>query len=556
MDAREWGDLPAEEFRAALDEAPPSLHHALLRLRFRHNRPEFCKYCWPDRFALPFNQLHRDLFDMTEIPPWRDRVKPDLLDAVAAPRGFAKSTLISFATIVHAIVYDLDSYIVIMSSGQRLARSLSFDLLGQFRSKTLQDTRRLTRLYGPFDTTGGKDEWAVSVRGRAPVGVLASSFGTDIRGAKHPELGVRPTLVVIDDGEKKDRVRNADQRTIWQSVLDRDVLKLSDRARGTAFRFIGTILHPDSILARRETDAGWRFRRYQAIIKWPKGKLARDLWDRCHKIWSNLRLGSERRNAARSFYESNFEVMNRGVKLLDPGAMDIFQLYELIWSQGMSSFLQEMQNDPVDPNTQIFHSPNFPKFRVRHDELKGMYLDIRGDDPRRVYVRDLKRKFMRWDPALGNVGGDYAAIAILGMDHWGYKYVLDCWVSRKAPSKQLAMAWAMAEKWDVTRGSVESNGFQELVAEPFHRQRGERRQSRQFWRLELDSDPSFVNKEERISTLEPEIANGWLLFNEDLDSVVWQQFDHFPTGDYDDAPDAIQGASQALGSSGSVGMVG
>lgn len=552
----EWGALPAQDFRDALHEAPADIHPSLLRLRFRHNRKDFCRYCWPERFNLPFNSLHDDLFELGNISPWNEREKPDILDAIAAPRGFAKSTIVSFAMLAHAIAFDLEAYIVIMSSGQRLARSLSFDLRGLFMSKDMADNRRFSRLFGPFDVTGGKDEWQVSVRGRPSVGVLTASFGQDVRGAKHPDRGMRPTLVVLDDAEKKDRVRNPDQREIWQDILNKDILKLTDRQRGMAVRFVGTILHPDSILARREPDPGWNFRKYKAIITWPD-KRGRDLWKQCQRIWANLRL-PKRREVASDFYHQNRDDMDRGAVLLDPGGTTLFQLYEMIWSQGRSSFLQEMQNDPVDPSTQIYVSDNFVKFQVRTTVALGKHLvvDEGGGSTRTVRMADLRFKFMRWDPSLGNIGGDYAAVAVVARDRWGYKYVLACWMDRRPPSVQLMMTWALGEHWTCRKGSIEGNGFQELCAEPFMRQRAERRAAGQWWQLQLESDPSTSNKEERIASLEPEIANGWLAFNESLSSAVFRQFDHFPTADHDDAPDAIQGASAALGSAGEIGMRG
>ena len=45
------------------------------------------------------------------------------------------------------------------------------------------------------------------------------------------------------------------------------------------------------------------------------------------------------------------------------------------------------------------------------------------------------------------------------------------------------------------------------------------------------------NKEDRIETLEPAIANGWLAFNErDLPPELWTQFRQFPSADHNDAP--------------------
>ena len=54
------------------------------------------------------------------------------------------------------------------------------------------------------------------------------------------------------------------------------------------------------------------------------------------------------------------------------------------------------------------------------------------------------------------------------------------------------------------------------------------------------------NKEDRIETLEPAIANGWLAFNErDLPPEFWTQFRQFPSADHNDAPDADQGACRS-----------
>lgn len=542
---REWGEMPAEEFKQKLLLAPDHLRPAMLRLRFRYDIKGFARYCWPERFNLPFNEMHDDLISMADIPPWRERTKPDVLDARAAPRGFGKSMITSFLLVAHAIVYDLEAYIIIMSSGQRLARSFSRNLVSQFRSEALHDTRRFTQLYGPFKVTGGTDEWQVVVGDRPDsVGVLTSSFGQDIRGAQHPERGIRPTLVIMDDAEKKDRVRNPDQREVWESTLQKDILKLSDRARGSAIRFVGTILHIDSTLARRENDPGWTFKKYKAILSWPKN---RELWRQCHKIWANLRLGRKRRDYALQFYEENKAAMDEGVELLDPDVTNIFALYEVIWGQGLGSFLQEMQNDPIDPNAQIFFSDRFARFEVHTDDNGEKAIHVLGDSPRVVPYSELRMRFIRWDPAKGDPAGDYAALAVLARDMWGYKYVLDVWMDKRPPSVQLETLWALAEKWDVRKSSIESNNFQELAAEPFQRQKKERLNSGRFSSLQIDARPSTENKVERISTLEPEITNGWLLFNTALPELLFRQFDAHPNGDTDDGPDAIQGASVELG---------
>lgn len=512
----------------------------LWRARLLHRRDEFCRFCWPDRFGLQFNDLHHSLFAASDVPPWNER-RQDIREAVAAPRGFAKSTIASFADVAHAIVYGLEAYIVLLSAGGDLAKSLSRDLLEQFRSRD----STLARLYGPFVVRGGVEAWEVSVRGRPSVGVIAKSFGGAIRGIKHPTRGIRPTLIVIDDGELKDRVRNPDQRYYWWQFLTKDVLKCGRREGGTRTRVVGTILHPDSMLARLMKELGWRAERWKAIVSWPERT---DLWERCRRIWTDLSLGKHRERAARAFYEANRAEMDRGAVVLDPSTKGIYELYVQIWAEGLASFLQEMQNDPVDPTEQIFVSERFARFRNRGDGTLEVHDTGPDGRPRTRLVRIADLRITgRWDPATGAPHGDFAAIAIVGRDSYGYSYVLDCWMRRAKPSEQLAAAWALAERWGCKRMVVESNGFQSLVAEPYQREREARRAAGRFWQLQIEPEPASDDKDLRIATLEPDCSNGWMVFNETVPQEVHEQFDQFPSAAHDDGPDVIHGAWADLG---------
>lgn len=531
-------EMSAADFAELVQRVDPESVPALLRTRWSDPRhlDEFARYCFPDRFDLPFSDLHRALFTLHDVSSWNERTE-DVRNAVAAPRSFAKSTIVSFLRLVHDVVYDREAYIVIMSSTQRLSLALSRDLRGALQGR---DTP-LACLYGPFLVTGGVGEWEVSVRGRPTVGFLARSFGTDVRGAKHPTRGIRVTKVVVDDGEKKDRVRNPEQRAIWEDVLNKDILKLGRRQGGLVVEVVGTVLHQDSMLARRLKDPGWRSQRWKAIIAWPERM---DLWERCRTIWADLTLGKHRRKAAWGFYLANREEMDRGAVILDPAAKSLFQLFELIWVEGLSSFLSELQNEPRDPSTAIFSSERFTRFR----NLGDGWLEVLDTTKRRVRVADL-RKFGRWDPSIGNIHGDFAAIAVVGRDSHGYSYLLDCWMARVPVSAQLAAAWVLAERHGLQRMSVEANGFQALVAEPYPRERAARREAGQYWQLQIEPEHESENKELRIATLEPDLTNGWLVVGEHVPQEVLQQFDDFPGADHDDGPDAVHGAWKGSGGS-------
>jgi predicted phage terminase large subunit-like protein len=536
--ARQVAELPRVEFFRrwrGIEDAED--RKEALRLRFRYDLEAFCRYCWPDRFDLPFNALHASLFSRADCLPWNRRRDTER-DAVAAPRGYAKSTISSFAQIVHAIVYDLEGYIVLMSAGKRLALSLGKDIKNAFTAKE----SLLADLYGPFKVTGVTSEFEISVRRRPSVGILCASFGSEIRGAKHPTRGIRPTLVVIDDGEKKDRVRNAEQRAIWWATLTKDILKLGRRQGGTRYWMRGTVLHVDSMLQNALTSPGWKSEKWKAIISWPERP---ELWEECGRIWKNLRLGDEREVQARAFYEANRAEMDRGVQVLDPGVEDIYALYTQIWGEGLASFLQEKQNEPRDSTATYFNSAKFAKCKVTRDH-------IIAKDGHAIPLSAVNFT-IRLDPIpgdeLGSMGdeggsgeGDYAAIAVIGMDSHGYGYVVEVWMKRARDSEQLAMFWTLAEKWKARRGSIETNGFARLFGRDFRRMQTERKNAGLYYQIVVDDDVSTTRKEDRIASLEPAIEADWLQFSEAIPQPVLEQFDDFPTGAHDDAPDAIEGA--------------
>jgi predicted phage terminase large subunit-like protein len=529
--ARLVGDLEPEDFHDRIADLPWEDQREALRLRFRFNVEEFCRWCWPDRFNLPFNELHTSILDRSSNPGWRYRVTTTR-DAVAAPRGYAKSTLSCFAQVIHAVVYDLEACVVMLSAGQRLALAQVKDL----KTAVEDEDGGLWALYGPISTSGPLSELLISVDGQPAAAILPASFGSDVRGFRHPTRGIRPGLAVVDDGEKKDRVRSAEQRRIWWDFLTKDVMKLGPREGGFRLWVRGTVLHTDSMLARALTHPGFRSEKWAAIIHWPANA---EMWEQCGRLWANL-ADDDRAVTAREFYELNRDEMEEGVEVLDPQTEGIFALFTQIWGEGLGAFLQEKQNDPRDPLTQVFETKRFARCRVEGETLITA-------DGRRVPLKELRRRYIRWDPAMGNAAGDFAALVVGLRDHFGYTYIVDAWLRKAKPSAQLAAMWALCERWKVSRVSLESNGFQAILGETFAREKEERRGKGMFWKVTCHEEPSTDNKEARISALEPDCHNGWIQFGDRVSQEGIGQFGDFPSGAHDDFPDAVEGCHRGLG---------
>lgn len=529
------------EFARRVEDAPRAHRPAMLRARFRYRPAEFARYFWPDLFDQPFNDAHKSLFKVVDRGHYRDRRK--LRSAVAAPRGIGKSTVASFAVPIHGVCYDLEQFIVMLSAGPDLAVELTEAIKVEF-----EENEKLAWVYGPFLVKGGKGDFRVQ-RGRGKsVRIMGRSARQPIRGPKHK--GIRPTMVIIDDGERPDDVISPKMRVKQWNWLTKDVLKIGIRTGGgTHFYIRGTVLHVDSMLANCLKAPGWRSEKFRSIISWPDRQ---DLWHRCGEFYKDLTLGDDelRESIARAFYEAHRAEMDQGVEVLDPVGEPIFDLYISIWDEGLASFLQEKQNEPRDPSSSFFNSESFARFK-----LQGR--TIHTADGRAVSLDQCR--IAAWlDPIPGDQlvalsddagagAGDYAAIAVVAQDNFGYRYVLDVWMRRCRDVDQLNALWELCELYGCEFAFIESNGFQRLFGRDFKRMRDERRAQGLYWQVEVQGRDSRQKKEDRIASLDASVTNGWLQFNETIRREVFAQFDEFPGGTHDDAPDAIEGAARSFG---------
>lgn len=529
--------VPAAEFYAWWEDQDPFDQVEALRLRFRYDRAGFLRFCFPDLFYLPFNGFHIAMLDKP-CEHWKDRVPRVHRRVTAAPRGIAKTTLMK-GEMIHETVYGLEGYTIIMSADMRGARKITRHLKEIFAT----DDSELSKIYGPFIIQGGIEEFRVSVDGAKPVGFLARSFGTQVRGAE--ESAQRPTSIRVDDGERPDRVRNSDRRREWWDFLHEDVLKAGPKEGGLLVDWRGTVLHADSVIQNLLTNPGWDAALWQSIISWPERE---DLWADCSKVYRDL-THPDRYDRAEAFYLENKVEMHKGVEVLDPVAEPIFKLYCQIWDEGLSSFLKEKQNTPRRAGTSYYNSDDFARCKIIHGN-KEMY--VQTADGRHEPLSTMT-VVLRLDPIPGKEigvmgddggagGGDYAAITCLARDRFGYGYVLEMWMRRCRDSEQIEAMWDMAERWGVEYATIESNAFARLLGRDFRKLRSERREQGLYWQVTFDEDHSSTNKEDRIASLEPALAAGWLQFNENIGDDVMKQFDDFPTGAHDDAPDSVEGA--------------
>lgn len=535
-EARWIARMPWLDFERLVSRSDPTTRADLLRARCRFDRETFCAWLWPDRFTRPLNAFQRSLL-AEDKRPWTARTAPSR-SAVAAPRGYAKSTIGTFAEIVHDIVHGLERFVLVIANHADLANDLVEDVRNALaEGEGARDGSPLRELYGTPALSGGRSDFTVRFPGRPSIRVRAASFGGQVRGVKHE--GVRPTKVIIDDGEHSDRVRSAEQRAkTWKYIHD-DILKVGDRR--TVYQMRGTVLHPEAALAKLLDHPGWTSARWQAVRRWPDRL---DLWERCRQSWADLR-DPDRAATARAFYDANRAAMDAGAEVLDPIAEPLFDLFVMVWAEGRAAFEREKQNNPRDPSSSRFDTSRFARCAVERGP-DGVH--VRAADGRRVPLAQLVR-VAHLDPALGKGAGvpggqegDFAAIAIIGRERGpdgalGYGYLLDGWLARATTDQQLAALLQLARVWGFGAVQVEANGFQALVARDLARLVAAERIT-----LQAVPDVSKLPKDVRIGSLEVPLGHAWLQIAGHVPAAALAQFADWPDGDHDDFPDAVEGA--------------
>jgi len=135
--------------------------------------------------------------------------------------------------------------------------------------------------------------------------------------------------------------------------------------------YIGTILHRDSVLARKLKLKFWHPVILRALISYPKNM---PMWEEYSKIYKY-----EGVEEARNYYLENKELMDEGAVLL----WDAVTLDSLMRKRAANNkaFQKEQQNNPNSEN-QKFDPAKFPKIsKTQMPKLDRVYgfVDVKGD---------------------------------------------------------------------------------------------------------------------------------------------------------------------------------
>lgn len=261
MEASQVGDRAA---RLVVGNRPEDRMTKAERIERGRTNPEwFCRYYLAHYFVAEGCAFHRELFQLA--------FSVDKFVG-AAPREHAKSTVVSFARVIHAVCYQLAHFVVVFRESDAVAEIAVDDIRQEFESNE--------RILEDFGDLVGKRKWTgAQFVTSTDIKIMGRGRGSSARGLKHRQY--RPDLVIVDDIEDDELVESRAQRDKLERWFKRVVSNLI--GPGGKLFVIGTVLHHDSLLVRllKQTDV-YTTRIWKAIqedgkplwpARWPLSRL-------------------------------------------------------------------------------------------------------------------------------------------------------------------------------------------------------------------------------------------------------------------------------------------
>lgn len=455
----------------------------------------FCKTYFPHYVKKSNSVLHDYLY--ARLPGIADSKEAET-DAIAAPRGEAKSTITSQLFVLWCVITGRKKYPMIGMD--------AFDQAAIMLEAIKAELEFNPRLALDFPEAMGRGRvWQTGVIVTANnAKIEAVGSGKRIRGRRHGPY--RPDLFIGDDLENDENVNTPEQRDKLQSWLTKAVLKLGGAGEKFDVIVIGTILHYDSVLNRLLKNPLWRSKKFKAVIQWPDNM---DLWDRWEEILLNI--GDDE---AAEFYRTNEAAMNAGAIVSWPAGRPLVVLMKLRARDGHAAFDSELQNDPLSDDDAPFAACiNFWVNRLAEWIFYG------ACDP------SLGKKGASRDPSALLVGGFNRSTGILD--------VIEAAIKKRLPDRIIEDVIALQREYHCLVWAFEVVQFQEFLRTELIK-----RSAARSIPVPARAVTPHTDKLLRIESLQPHMANGLIRLHPSQHTLI-EQLRHFPKADHDDGPDAL-----------------
>ena len=173
---------------------------------------------------------------------WRLACSPKKRVAIAAPRGHAKSTAVTHAYTLAAVLFRFRKFVLLVSDTEGQSKMFLEDI-----KRELLENEELIRLFGVKRFVKDTEtDIIVELDGGHQFRIVAKGSEQKVRGLKWRNR--RPDLIIGDDLENDEIVLNEERRTKFRKWLFEALIPAG--SDDCLIRIVGTILHLDSALER------------------------------------------------------------------------------------------------------------------------------------------------------------------------------------------------------------------------------------------------------------------------------------------------------------------
>ena len=446
---------------------------------------KMCKLFMEDTFSAPFSGLHRQIFDL--IDSGQHKI------AIAAPRGIGK-TSIARAVAIKAILYRLQKFIVYVSNSATMAEMQTENI-----KRELLSNNTIKKLFGNikvadeslFDDTFSKLAWVAF----GNTFILPRGSGQQVRGINWASN--RPGLIVIDDLEDKDEIRNEELRKKQREWFFSDLLKTEDKyGDPTTFIYIDTIKHEDSLLELLMGSDEW------ATIR--------------------LSICDDNYNTLDENYMTTEEIKEEVEQHREKGLMDLFYM--------------ERMNIPISLPDAVFKQEFFKYFEDRGDKLVIKTVIESGEVREEEIPTSRMLHVTLCDPAkTTQMHSAESAILTLAVDRSSRKiFIRDVFNAKVRPDALYDEMFRQVLFYDSRILAVEVTSLHQFISQPIENEMVVRGIHPTY--IELNATGK---KPERVATLAPLYKLGYMYHNKDNCGPVESQLSWFPRSKYWDVMDAL-----------------
>lgn len=416
--------------------------------------------------------------------------------AIAAPRGHAKSTAVTFAYTVASILFRVKDFGMIVSATE--AQSTLF--LGDIKKEFIEN-EDITALFGKIILIKDSETDCIGqFEDGTQFRILAKGAEQKLRGLKWNNK--RPNLIVIDDLEDDEAVVNKERREKMKKWFYGALLP--SRSGSGIIRYVGTILHMDSLLENlmpREHDR--KHTQSTPLKVWSTDK---------RRPWLSVKYRAHNPDFSQILWPTRFPQEKLDSIREDYKSQGILDLYA-----------QEYLNNPLDESNAFFRKSDFLPINER-------VLSRIETHPREYTF------YAAADFAITKTErSDYTVFVVAAVDASGMMYIVDVIRERMDSLGIIELMFQIQQKYQPEVFTVEAGAIEKSLGPILRHEMGVRN-------IFLNLNPLVPTKDKisRARSFQARLRSGGVRFYKDADwfSDYESELLRFPRDRHDDMVDA------------------